>query len=90
VAAAHTSIHVGGTRPCGQNLLRLMKTPPGGTEAAAGAHSPVALSRATNPWEFSPSSEVKVTVIVEALTLSRAGRSVPLNSPNKLSVPLPR
>ncbi len=53
-------------------------------------HPPAAVSTATNPSWLSLPSEVKVTVIAEAPTLSRAGRSVPLNFlNNKASVPLP-
>ena len=64
-------------------------TASGRTEAASG-DPPAAVSTATNPSKLLLPSEVKVTVIAEAPTLSRAGRSVPLNFlNNKASVPLP-
>ncbi len=74
----------------GRRLPRPMEPQPVAGPRRRREHPPVAVSTATNPSWMPPPSEVKVTVIVDALTLSRAGRSAPLNCFKKASVPLPR
>ncbi len=75
----------------GRRVPRPMEPQPVAGPRRQRGHPPAAVSTATNPSRLPLPSEVKATVIAEAPTLSRAGRSVPLNFlNNKASVPLPR